>query len=96
MGARWLVGNRMLGAPFSPTPMSRSSARHVGTTADPSFDPSLVRALMDACLAALLRAGLGGAHLFPHGVDDIEIHLTARDSATDARIRVSANSRPSP
>jgi hypothetical protein len=49
------------------------------------------RVLMEACLAALGLAGLGGGNPFPYGIADVEIQLTERDGAAHASIRVSAN-----
>lgn len=49
------------------------------------------RALMEACLAALGIAKLGGGHPFPRGIGDVEIQLTERDGVVDARIRVTGN-----
>ena len=45
--------------------------------------------MMEACLAALGLAGLGGGNPFPYGIGDVEIQLTERDGAAHASIRVS-------
>ena len=99
-------------------------SEYSATTADPSFDPSLIepaslvsmlrpgvpasvssvlgeapassvvsdaRVLMEACLAALGLAGLGGGNPFPYGIGDVEIQLTERDGAAHASIRVSGS-----
>jgi hypothetical protein len=79
--------------PASLTAVLRPGAAPSVTTAFPSPVMADARALMDACLEALARARLGGTSPFPYGIGDVEIHLTERDGAAYARIRVSATNR---
>jgi hypothetical protein len=82
--------------PAALTATLRSGVAATVTAGLPSPLVADARALMEACLAALGLAKLGGAHPFPHGIGDVEIQLTERDGAVDARIRVSGNEQDSP
>jgi hypothetical protein len=62
----------------------------------PSSVVSDARVLMEACLAALGLAGLGGGNPFPYGIGDVEIQLTERDGAAHASIRVSGKGSRQP
>jgi hypothetical protein len=64
--------------------------------AAPSSVVSDARVLMEACLAALGLAGLGGGNPFPYGIGDVEIQLTERDGAAHASIRVSGKGSRQP
>ena len=66
------------------------SVSAVLSAAVPSPVVSDARVLMEACLAALGLARLGGDTPFPHGIGDVEIQLTERDGAVQASIRVTA------